>query len=311
MHLNTMHIAGMYLAKQLHNLAPESYTNFSLETEIYARVPSMHVHDTILQEMNWQELQDLLTATQQQFNVDCLASSLDLGMLLVCIMCRTGYFVAHKWPLPSSNNSNISNNSNNSNNEKDDEHRIEQHMALDGCGYAHVSPGELAQCFDCIHSLGSLCLARSECVHVSEDTQTPGARELAAQIKSALTDHHREVSLDSFYEISMVHDLYAGSIAQYMHRHQEVFHSISQVVYYNWPAYARQKQQKFVDIMHKPWLFVVPYTKLPHLDSVHLVWHLLDTIACQFPGLAAAQYCPKCHRSAVPLPTPPTSFLPG
>lgn len=236
MHLSPMHVAGMHLSCQLHDLAPEAYTAFDLQSEVYDYAPRLKVHAGELHEMTWQHLQDLVAATQQQFNADTLYSSLDLGMLLICILCRAGFFVAHKWPVHGDAAEKL----------------ILPHMSLDNTRHAHISASELAQFFDCIHTVGSLCLAKTEAVTVCNTTLNENASKIATEVRSALTNHHREVSLDTFYEISMVHDLFPGSIAQYMHRHQEVFHSISQVVYFNWPAYARQKQQQFAQIMDAP-----------------------------------------------------------
>ena len=61
--------------------------------------------------------------------------------------------------------------------------------------------------------------------------------------KIPLYNHHREASLDDFYEISMVSDLSPGAIIQYKNKFRYLFHSISQVVYYHHPSYARQIQQ--------------------------------------------------------------------
>lgn len=55
-------------------------------------------------------------------------------------------------------------------------------------------------------------------------------------------NHHREASLDKFYQISMTCDCFPSSILLYKNRFTELFHSINQVVYYNFPGYKRKRQ---------------------------------------------------------------------
>ena len=128
MHLSPMHVAGMHLSCQLHDLAPEAYTAFDLQSEVYDDAPRLKVHASELHKMTWQHLQDLVAATQQQFNADILYSSLDLGMLLICVLCRAGFFVELKWPVYGDAA----------------EKSIYPHMSLDNTRHAHLSASELA-----------------------------------------------------------------------------------------------------------------------------------------------------------------------
>ena len=41
----------------------------------------------------------------------------------------------------------------------------------------------------------------------------------------------------------MISDCYPGAISQYFHRYEQLFHSITQVIYYNWPSYHRISQE--------------------------------------------------------------------
>lgn len=54
--------------------------------------------------------------------------------------------------------------------------------------------------------------------------------------------HHKEASSETFFTLSMTADCMPGSIAQYAHKFAYLFHSISQVIYYNFPTYNRQRQ---------------------------------------------------------------------
>ena len=63
-----------------------------------------------------------------------------------------------------------------------------------------------------------------------------------------LHSHHREASLDDFYQNSMLADLAPGFIMQYRSRYAHLFHSISQVIYFHYPQYIRKKQIPLADI---------------------------------------------------------------
>jgi hypothetical protein len=54
--------------------------------------------------------------------------------------------------------------------------------------------------------------------------------------------HLVTASLDDFYRCSMYWDMLPASVLQYRHEFTGMFHSISQVMYYNNPSYARRRQ---------------------------------------------------------------------
>ena len=60
--------------------------------------------------------------------------------------------------------------------------------------------------------------------------------------------HHKEASAEVFFSLSMTADCMPGSIVQYAHKFAYLFHSISQVVYYNFPTYNRQRQLNIVEL---------------------------------------------------------------
>ena len=61
---------------------------------------------------------------------------------------------------------------------------------------------------------------------------------LAMQVHSHLVT----ASLDDFYRCAMYWDLLPASVLQYRHEFTGMFHSVSQVMYYNNPSYARRRQ---------------------------------------------------------------------
>lgn len=239
---NAMHVCGMCFASDLHNLKMNSYNNYSIEDSVYKHCVRMRVTNTPLQEMTWQELVDFSSSLQLEFsNIitrvktrDRVSyhSKVDVGELIVMMLCRFGFFVRNEWPAAMAN--------------------IEymQSVQCDDYTVAQVASQHIAQFLDVIHSTASVAMMILWSVNVSGEDSLEDSKVL--EISKDLSEHHREVSLDNFYEMSMVSDLRLASIVQYKHRHQEVFHSISQVVYFNWPAYARRKQKKFDEIVAAP-----------------------------------------------------------
>lgn len=64
-----------------------------------------------------------------------------------------------------------------------------------------------------------------------------------------LHSHLITASLDEFYRLSMYYDMRVGSILQYRHEFTGMFHSITQVMYWNNPCYERRRQLPQADIL--------------------------------------------------------------
>ena len=63
-----------------------------------------------------------------------------------------------------------------------------------------------------------------------------------------IQSYHVQASLDNFYEHAMLTDIPIGSRIQYKQDFSGMYHSISQVVYFHYPNYARKKQISLEDI---------------------------------------------------------------
>ena len=266
MGLNDMHIIGMLLCTQLHKLNPATYTEFDIE-HIYQRVPRLRVHSHCLQDMSWNCLQDLLTALQLEIKnfmrQDMQDCPIDFGELLICLMCRAGFFIAHKWPCSNAGT------------------KIDYVDVLDSG--MQIAQHAIALFLDCLHTVGAVAYMLAQQNNTDNLVKLSTQAQIYKEICDNISEHHREVTLDSFYEQSMVSDLYPGSIVQYKHRHQAVFHSISQVVYFNWPAYARKKQLSFEEIMQQR-----QYTNL-----VCLLCEMYPDIPVLYEHTGAL--CASCH----------------
>ena len=64
-----------------------------------------------------------------------------------------------------------------------------------------------------------------------------------------LTSHHLEASSETYFTLSMTADCLLGTIVKYAHRFAYLFHSISQVIYYNRPTHTRQRQLPLVRLL--------------------------------------------------------------
>ena len=73
-------------------------------------------------------------------------------------------------------------------------------------------------------------------------TQAEFVRALPVEDLVEVNGHHKEASAEVFFSLSMTADCMPGSVVQYVHKFAYLFHSISQVVYYNFPTYNRQRQ---------------------------------------------------------------------
>lgn len=77
--------------------------------------------------------------------------------------------------------------------------------------------------------------------------------------------HLVTASLDDFYRQSMYFDMPMAAILQYRHEFTGMFHSVTQVMYYNNPAYARRKQKGVDGVVSAE----SPEYMLPVMQQIH------------------------------------------
>ena len=75
-----------------------------------------------------------------------------------------------------------------------------------------------------------------------------GAGCAGEPLHGAACTHHKEVSLDDYYEMSMISDLAPGFLVQYKCKFSHLFHLISQVVYFHFPQIRRRVQESLGNI---------------------------------------------------------------
>ena len=134
-----------------------------------------------------------------------------------------------------------------------------EHMHQDTESRLKIRKESLYLQITAIHAVLSLLFATTNAERVP-DPDTQGID---------LHPHHREASLDDFYQNSMLADLAPGFIMQYRSRYAHLFHSISQVVYFHYPQYCRKKQIPLTDITKHG---------APHISVLPLLQQLFPSV---------------------------------
>lgn len=265
---NYMHVVGIKLCARLNAHMLAMYNEHNIKTDVYAVAPQLQTSMCEIREMDWDQLADLVTALQLEMpnlvyssrnSENKLEIIVKIDLLKILVMClkRAGFWMQNYWKTDtraksaqeSDDDSKSDDNENMDNQQGKNSFKPSNTAPKHACtehGWSYVERHNIVQVLDALHALVPVTLAfdNSTIVHNENAAST-------SNILENMTEHHREVSLDKFYEISMISDINPGMISQYKHRHQEVFHSVSQVVYYNWPSYQRHKQQSFKEIMDK------------------------------------------------------------
>jgi len=152
----------------------------------------------------------------------------DYAQLLTALLKRAGFWLARQWR-PTAECA-------------EDYKALHCLVDLDKEGWRCVRPSCVVQVLDSVHALLGLTRLLMKAQVVSLHAPAAAGAEVDEAVR--LYNHHREASIDEFYEMSMVADCMVSAVAQYLHRFEFLFHSISQVVYYHFPTYERQWQQQ-------------------------------------------------------------------
>ena len=226
--LSDAHVVGALICIVLekHSSTLDSWTAGAHDEDAPSAV---FVHDTAIKDMSWRELTDTMSALQISFHKlvfwdeqEGYCFEADVKTIALTLMSRAGFWLSRKW--------------------KDDVDvstakidLLDGTFSFDDDGWVNVSTSAVVHFLDAAQAMLSFyrILSGAHVVHASDVADCPAIE---------LFNHHREASLDTFYEISMVSDCLPGSITQYFHKYEYLFHSISQVVYYHWPSYHRKVQ---------------------------------------------------------------------
>ena len=232
---NEMHVVGLGVCALLHRCELAGYQSFCLAAALGAHAPRVALHAEPVSEMSWQQLGETATALQLEFKATMTwdraggyHTEVDYPALVLVLLKRAGFWLARQWRRVEDGGA-----------VQEDAEALQGLVDLDKEGWRCVRPACVAQLLDGVHAVLSLArlllTARVVALH------SPDADAVRDEVR--LYNHHREASIDEFYDMSMVADCMVGSVTQYKHKFQFLFHSISQVVYYHFPTYERQRQQ--------------------------------------------------------------------
>lgn len=222
----TLHCIGMGLCCAMHRASdPDCGRQYDEETELGGIRDQLLVHATPLQDMSWVEVLDSISALQVEFHnlfemgAEGYACAIDIEHLLINMMKRIGYWLTHRVSLSTSSEA------------------VRSQYDADDATHSRLRLSGITEVMDALHGLW---VAVSLLLRAKRVDATHGETHCVQSVP--LYNHHREASLDTFYELSMVADLAPGSILQYKNKFRVLFHSISQVIYFHYPAYQRQIQ---------------------------------------------------------------------
>jgi len=248
---NDMHLAGMGLCCLMHETPDPGFIGFDIAEKLHEYHDSILLHKRSLSEMSWRDLTDLVLGLQLEFSevmqwddASGFYAEIDLPEILIAVMTRMGFWLSHSWKSVSTGDGAPAD---------VDMDAITGIVDVDSEGWSSIRVGSVIHTLDCIHSILSLTKMLLEAQLVT------GTYEDCKSTVS-LFNHHREASLDEFYEISMLADCLPGSVTQYKHQYRFLFHSVSQVIFFHWPSYQRkvQKAQEAIDCFQIEHMHILP-----------------------------------------------------
>jgi len=264
---NTMHVVALGLCALLQSTELPEYEDFSLEACLGKHAAGVLLCEQPVCGMSWRQLSDTLTALQLHFKQTITWDSksgyhtvVDYASIFMELLKRVGYWLGRQWRHAVE--------------EPADQEALLGLVDLDKEGWRCVRPACVVEVFDGVHALLSLTRLLMKAQVLSLHTQAAvDTDSVSDEIK--LFNHHREASIDDFYEMSMVADCAPGAITQYKHKFQFLFHSISQVVYYHYPTYERQRQQPLPMLSEyaAPGVNLLPLLLQVNLDMPHFYEH--------------------------------------
>lgn len=230
---NYAHLLGAGLCVLLHNSDDLGAANYDLREALGHVQQRVLVCERRLAEYDIEDVQNVVTALQLEFaslyrldtgagtGADAgYASLVDTEEICLRIMAQLGALLAVKrGPVATEGAGDVP------------VAAVRCLLDVDSDGYCTVSTQTFVSLLDALHSMYGLhaLLTRARFV--------PAAGELVE-----VHAHHREASNETFFTHSMTWDCVVGTIAQYAHRFEHLFHSVSQTIYYNHPTYARNSQ---------------------------------------------------------------------
>ena len=255
--LNDMHVIGAVLSVLLYRSTFEPCT---LQTLLRSTSAQITITDKPLCEYGWEDLCNICLSLQLEFSnlytkvADGYDSNVDVELLCLNLMHRAGFWFSHRFY-------NIDTNST-TNQSKQVDHVPSEALRglvdIHNDGFCTVRVDSMRHFLNAIHSMLALNLILDKAEVIEAADEMP-----------EVLNHHLEASAEYFFTLSMTADCKVGTIAQYAHKFSHLFHSISQVIYFNVPTYARQKQLKLSELQK---------INAPHINMLPPLLELYPTV---------------------------------
>lgn len=227
--LNEMHVVGAKLCCDMDRCELCGYETYDVIASLGAVAP-MPFTETLVCRLDWQQLTDMMSTLQLEYkrllmwnDTTGWATCFDYRQFMLCVLKRVGFWARHEWRLPVADAGERGDAGHAPGADAlatPDTEAMQGAVEIDAAGWRKLAPSTLAALLDAVHSFAALT-NRLLSATVVADADASTRVELRA--------HHREASLDEYYVTAMVADLPVGSILQYAHRFQFLFHSITQV----------------------------------------------------------------------------------
>lgn len=265
--VNPGHVYGQALSTYAYTVYRDDLASFNLQESLGSYSALVCMHDEALCKMSWQQTQDVLMSLQIHFTQffefkddlgeKCCECAVDLKQIMTLLFARLGFFAMHKWRDDADKGLGKGNNGGpaqakaktpaSSSTALDTSVEVMHGVVdIDEHGWKHVREESMVFVLDALHAMfvaHDFFLSAQPILFQGDE----GARH---NLPIFLFNHHREASLDDFYDLSMMADCPIGSILQYKHRFRYLFHSVSQVIFFHYPTYERQKQLS-MDSLHE------------------------------------------------------------
>lgn len=270
---NTMQYFGKILCCICTDVKHDEFKDLMLSEFVYDIDFCVVSASTRVCMLSWEDLQDIIYNLQKSFETifvplqdsndsedgqNAFSCSEDIVRLCLVIMSRAGYFASNVFE-PANQNS-----------DGDTENYAHFELrAHSGQKTYQLSEISLREFLDNLHAV--LGFAR-----LLLDSKVLNCVEKHENVKLQVC--HREASLDDFYNLSMISDLHPGAITFYSNKYPHLFHSVSQVIYYNMPSYHRQKQIPLQELQQ---------CGAPHINLLPLLQQLNPDIAILYEHTGA------------------------
>lgn len=230
---NSMHAFGMGVCVLMHHTEASELTSFDSRHELRDWYNRVCVCDTPWHSLTWRGIHHILLSIQLEFgNLFSIQAgfvcALPVDRIIMCLMQRVGFLLCHDYMYDDSDQTETAHA-----NTQHDIDNVQLLVDVDAQNWRTPRPEAVRQLLLALHTLLSAFCLLGHSEYIPQDAANP---------PTVLEDFHRESSMDDFYELAMIATVPLGSIVQYKDKFRHLFHSVSQVVYYHFPAYQRTKQ---------------------------------------------------------------------